>query len=105
MRETFAFRGVTAPTDPPQGRNHQPGAGLTVEDIARRYRVSPDKVRAWISRGELRATNTAAVLSGKPRWVIPPEALADFEAKRAGGPPPKAHRRRRQPAAIDFYPD
>jgi hypothetical protein len=82
-----------------------PAAGLTVEDVARRYRVSPDKVRAWIGRGELRAVNTSAVLSARPRWVVPPEALAEFERKRTGGPAPKPQRRRRQPAAIDFFPD
>jgi hypothetical protein len=58
--------------------------GLTVKDVARRYRVSPDKVRLWIARGELVAINTTATLCGKPRWVILPEALAEFERRRAG---------------------
>jgi hypothetical protein len=80
-------------------------AGLTVADVALRYRVSPDKVRAWIARGELAAVNTSAVLSGRPRWVITAEALGDFEKRRAGGPPPTPPRRRRRPAQIDFYPD
>jgi transposase len=83
----------------------RPGAGLTVRDVARRYRVGEDKVRAWIARGELRAINTAAVLCGKPRWVISPDALAEFERRRAGGPPPKPKRARRKSAEIDFYPD
>ena len=82
-----------------------PAAGLTVRDVARRYRVGEDKVRAWIARGELKAINTAAVLCGRPRWVVPVDALAEFERRRAGGPPPKPQRRRRQPAPIDFYPD
>lgn len=81
-------------------------SGLTVRDVARRYRVGEDKVRAWINRGELRAINTAAVLCGRPRWVIPPESLTEFERRRAGGPAPKpASRRRRQRDLIDFYPD
>jgi hypothetical protein len=80
-------------------------AGLTVADVARRYRVGPDKVRAWIDRGELKAVNTAAALCGRPRWVIPPEALATFEQRRAGGPAPKPKRRRRRQEAIDYYPD
>jgi excisionase family DNA binding protein len=80
-------------------------AGLTVDDVASRLRVSPDKVRAWIARGELKAVNTSANLCGKPRWVIPPEALAEFEKRRTGGPPPKPQRRRRQAALVDFYPD
>lgn len=81
-------------------------AGLTVEDVARRYRVSPDKVRGWIGRGELRAINTSAALCGRPRWIITPESLADFEKARRGGPGPKAPpRRRRRAGEQDFYPD
>jgi hypothetical protein len=80
-------------------------AGLTVADLATRYRVSPDKVRAWIARGELAAVNTAAALCGRPRWVVLPDALAAFERRRAGGGPPRPARRKRRPAGIDFYPD
>jgi transposase len=70
--------------------------GLTVRDVARRYRVSPDKVRGWIARGELPAVNTAAALCGKPRWVVTPDALASFERRRAGRPPPSRPRWPRQ---------
>jgi transposase len=86
---------------------HQPGGerGFTVADVARRYRVSPDKVRAWLKRGELRGVNTAAVLCGRPRWVISPEALEEFEKSRRGGSPPKPPTKRRRSAnAIDYYP-
>jgi hypothetical protein len=79
--------------------------GLTVADLAARYRVSPDKIRLWISKGEIAAVNTAAALCGKPRWVVSAEALAAFEQRRAGGPPPKPVRRKRQPAMVDFFPD
>jgi excisionase family DNA binding protein len=82
-----------------------PAAGLTVRDVARRLRVSEDKIRTWIACGELKAINTAAQLCGKPRWVIPRELLAEFERKRTGGPTLKPQRRRRQPAVIDFFPD
>jgi hypothetical protein len=79
-------------------------AGLTVADVARRYRVSPDKVRAWIARGELAAVNTAAVLCRRPRWVITPDALAIFERRRLGGCQAKpAQPFRRRPAMIDYY--
>jgi Helix-turn-helix domain len=80
-------------------------AGLTVKDVARRYRVSSDKVRVWIARGELAAVNTAAVLCGKPRWVVPPDALAAFERRRTGAPPPKPARRRKRRGLVDYYPD
>ena len=79
-------------------------AGLTVRDVARRYRVSEDKVRHWIGNGELAATNTAASLCGRPRWVIQPDSLAEFERRRAGGAPPKPPRRPRRAAVIDFFP-
>jgi hypothetical protein len=73
--------------------------------FAHRYRIGEGKVRGWIDRGELRAINTATVLCGRPQWVITPEALAEFERRRAGGPAPKPPRRRRQPGAVDYYPD
>jgi hypothetical protein len=79
--------------------------GYTVADVARRYRVSPDKVRIWIRRGELPAINTAAALCGRARWVITPDALAAFERGRATAPPPKPSRRRRREEGYDYYPD
>jgi excisionase family DNA binding protein len=80
-------------------------AGLTVREVARRYRVGEDKVRGWIARGELAAINTAAMLCGRPRWVIQPEALVEFEQRRRGGPAPMPQRRRRRVHEIDYYPD
>jgi hypothetical protein len=84
-----------------------PARGLTVADVAGRYRVGPDKVRAWIRRGELAAVNTAEAKCAKPRWVVTPEALEQFErGRQAAMATPKATRRkRRQAGAIDFYPD
>jgi transposase len=87
------------------GENASQPRGRTTREVAAYFRVSEDKVRAWIAKGELAAVNTAAVLCGKPRWVITPDALAEFEQRRAGGPPPKAPpRKRRRPEVIDFYP-
>jgi len=79
--------------------------GFTVADLAARFRVSPDKIRSWINKGQLAAINTAATLSGKPRWVITPDALAAFERSRLGGLQPMPPRRRRRRAhEVDFYP-
>jgi hypothetical protein len=75
--------------------------GLTVLDVARRYRVGCDKVRTWIHAGELLAINTA----GRPRWVVTADGLAEFERRRLGGRAPKARRRRRQTTFVDYFPD
>jgi Helix-turn-helix domain len=78
--------------------------GLTVADLARRWRVSEDKIRGWIRTGELRAVNTAASLAARPRWVVAPSAVADFEQQRSAATPRPTRRKRRQ-AGVDFYPD
>ena len=88
-----------------QELHDHPGAGLTVRDVARRYRVGEDKVRAWIKRGELRAINTAAVLYGRPRWVVTHDAIAEFERRRVGGPPPQQPRRKKRTELVDYFPD
>ena len=83
-----------------------PSRGYTVRDLARRFRVSPARIRTLIGRGDLVAVNTADALSAKPRWVILPEALEQFERSRqTSAPPPKAKRKSRQNGQIDFYPD
>jgi transposase len=79
-------------------------AGLTVREVARRYRVGEDKVRRWIARGELAAINTAAALCGRPRWVVTPEALAAFERRRTPAPPPEKRRPRRRQDEVDYFP-
>jgi transposase len=78
--------------------------GLTVRDVAKRYRVSPDKVRGWIRRGELKAVNTATTLCGRPRWVVSADALTEFEKCRAAAPAPKPTTRRRRQVQVDYYP-
>lgn len=80
--------------------------GLTVADIAKRFRVSPDKVRGWIRRGELHALNTSDIRCGKPRFVVTPDSLVAFErGRQAATPTTPKPQRRKQTHIIDFYPD
>jgi hypothetical protein len=88
---------------PPSDTLPRPPRGLTVIDVSRRYRVSPDTVRAWIRSGELDAISTASARSGRPRFVVMPEALERFERGRAAAVPPPPRRRRR--ARIDYFAD
>jgi transposase len=82
------------------------GRGMTPREVAKFLRVSPDRVRSWILKGELAAVNTANIRCGRPRWVILPHHLAEWERGRRASPPPKRWRRRRQPAElVDYYPD
>jgi excisionase family DNA binding protein len=81
------------------------GRGLTVSEVARRYRVSEEKVRRWIRAGTLRAINVADSLCGKPRWVVTKEFLNEFERSHAAAEPPRPARRRRKQPLIDYYPD
>jgi hypothetical protein len=80
--------------------------GFTVRETARYFRVSPEKIRNWIAKGELLAVNTADPLAAKPRLVVTADAVARFErARQAARPEPPPRRRKRRTPAIDFYPD
>ena len=74
-------------------------------EIAAMYRISINKVLAWVRSGELKAINVGRDNAKRPRFLIPVESLSAFEASRASRPPAtKAKRRRRQPADVkSFY--
>ena len=80
-------------------------SGFTVADLAARYRVGEDKVRAWIKAGELKALNTSSTLCARPRYVVTADALEAFERRRSVTPPPKTKTRRRKAEFVDYYPD
>jgi excisionase family DNA binding protein len=82
-----------------------PPRGYTPNELARVLRVSPDRIRAWIKSGELQAVNVSQHRCSRPRFVVLPHHLAEFERDRQVGPPPKAPRRRKKTAEIDYYPD
>jgi hypothetical protein len=78
--------------------------GLTISDLARRYRVKRGKVLGWIRRGELAAVNTADPLC-RPRYVVTAEQLADFERRRTDTPAKPTPRRRKRTTLVDYFPD
>jgi hypothetical protein len=81
-------------------------SGWTILELSQRWRVSKTRVRQLIRKGTLRSVVTGKTRSGKPRYVVLPEALAEYErGLEAPTPPKQAPRRKRQPAQRDFYPD
>jgi excisionase family DNA binding protein len=79
---------------------------LSVRDLCERYSVSQHTVLSWISSGELRAVNVGRRPGAKkPRWLISPQALEQFEqARTPTPPPPRARRRKRaESGVIEFY--
>ena len=81
--------------------------GYTPRELAKVLRVSPDRVRGWIKAGQLEAIDTSTACLGRPRFVILPHHVAEFERRRKTGPPRKRPIRRRSPKTnfVDFYPD
>jgi hypothetical protein len=80
----------------PNRRLVEPPDHVTPPQYARRLGVDAAKVLGWIARGELRAFNAAALPSGRPRWLIPLEAIAEFERGRAAKPARRARAPRRR---------
>ncbi len=76
---------------------------LTPPEVAEQFRVNSTKVLMWICSGELRATNVAASLIGRPRWRISPADLAVFEQRRSAITPPKSRPRRKAVGVIEFF--
>jgi excisionase family DNA binding protein len=79
--------------------------GYTPNELARRLRVSPDRVRDWIRRGELRAINTAP-RGGRPRFVILLDQLEAFIAGRQAVTSPAClkTKRNKRTEKVDYYP-
>jgi excisionase family DNA binding protein len=75
---------------------------LTPPQIARMLKVKPDKVRAWIRKGRLKATNMATNNGGRARYRV---EWADFHAfiRERQIQPPVSRRRRRRPSKVPEY--
>jgi len=77
---------------------------LTVPEVARRYRVAPETVLAWVKSGQLAAINVARPGSRRPRFRVDQTDLVAFDARRAVVPIVKPTGRRRQdPSIIEFF--
>jgi len=71
---------------------------FTTRQIAKRYHISEDKVRLWISSGQLRGIDVSSRASRRPRWRVSAADLLAFENRRAAIAPP-LQTRRRKPAS------
>jgi hypothetical protein len=59
-----------------------------------------------IRRGELPALNLAKHRCGKPRYVILPQHLVEFErSRRAAAAPAPKRKRLKQMDEVDYFPD
>ena len=79
--------------------------GMTPAEVAQFLRVSPDRVRTLIRTGELGAINTAPSGRAKPRFVVLPHHLREYEQRHTAAEPPKARRPRKKTDEVDYYPD
>jgi hypothetical protein len=59
-----------------------PQRNLTPPEIAEQFRVSTNKVIAWIRSGELRALYLASRGCKRPRYSVTPEDLEAFKRSR-----------------------
>lgn len=72
---------------------------LSPKQYANARQVSVHKVLGWIKRGELRAIDLSDKHgSGRPRWKITQEAIAEFESRRQASAPHQKVRRRKKTA-------
>lgn len=78
---------------------------LTPPQVAKQLGVSPDKILAWIRKGELRATNAATSQGGRPRYKISEENLTKFQEMRQNVKPPAkpSRRRKKDPNVTEYF--
>ena len=80
---------------------------LTPPELARRWRVKPERVIAWIRSGELRAFDVSSRPGvGKPRYRIPEDAIVEFQQRRSANPvrtPPRRGNRGETRCLVDRY--
>ena len=82
----------------------------TPPEVAKLLGVSASKVRSWIARGELKASDISLARGGRPRHTIAEADLEEFLLSRAAVTRPASAGRRpsppvvlRPPGWIDFF--
>jgi hypothetical protein len=78
--------------------SQKPSGAWTTHSIAKWMKVSPEKVRGWITRGELKATNVGNEI--KPSYRIDPANFDSFLLLHSVIPAVPSGRRRRRSAAM-----
>lgn len=78
-------------------------AAMTPPEVARRWKVSPDKVLAFIRAGELQAFNISSKPSGRPRYRILMDEVIAFEQRRTVRQRPRPRQQRRRRTQYDFF--
>ena len=77
---------------------------VTPPELAKRWRVKPERVIGWIKSGELRAFDVSSRPGvGKPRYRIPQDAIIEFENRRSAAQVKTTRRMRQQPADVIEY--
>jgi len=77
---------------------------ITPNTYARRLGCGIHKILNFIRSGQLRAINIAADTAKRAQWVIPPDAIIEFERRRSAQPKaPTPRRRKKKPDVIEFF--
>jgi hypothetical protein len=69
---------------------------FTPPELAKLWRVSPEKIIAFIRGEELAAFDAARKGASRPRWRITPDAVRAFEHGRQATPRPELPPRRQR---------
>jgi len=76
---------------------------LTLPEFCEFYRIGHDKALGWIRNGKLRAINVSN--GRRPRYVITPDAVAEWEHSRSNAPPSPPRVIRRKPRIVGRDPE
>jgi excisionase family DNA binding protein len=74
------------------GNAGSPNRPMTVPEVAKLLRVSPDKVLSWIRSGRLRGYNIAERENGRPKYRVNRDDLDAFANRRSVVRPPSTGR-------------